>query len=54
MFQFLPGYLSFLVLPPFGTVPQVVATHNHKIISLLLLNCNFITVMSQICGISDM
>ena len=37
---------SFLILISFNAVPRVVVTPNHKIISLLLQNCNFPTVMN--------
>ena len=33
------------MLPPFSTVPHVVVTPNHKIISLLLQNCGSFTAM---------
>ena len=39
-------FSTFLMLRPFNTVPHVVVTSNHKIISLLLHNCNFATVMN--------
>ena len=31
----------------FNTVPHAVVTPNHKIISLLLHNCNFVTVRNR-------
>jgi hypothetical protein len=37
---------NFLMLRPFNTVPHVVVTPTHKIISLLLPNCNFATFMN--------
>ena len=39
-------FSTFLMLQPFNTVPHVVVTHSHKIISLPLHNCNFATVVS--------
>lgn len=36
-----------LMLVPFNTGPHVVVIPNHKVISLLLHNCNFATVMNQ-------
>lgn len=38
---------AFLVPPPFPTVPHVVGTPNHRIISLLLHNYNFTTVRNH-------
>ena len=35
------------MLQPFNTVPHVMVTDNPKIISLLLHNCNFATVMNH-------
>lgn len=46
---------TFLTLRPFNTVPHVVMTPNHKIISLLLHSTNFATVMNcnvNICAFS--
>lgn len=40
-------FSAFLMLWPFNTVPQVVLTPNHKVISLLLHNCNFATVVNR-------
>lgn len=37
-----------------NTVPHGVVTPDHKIISLLLYNCNFATVMNHNINISDM
>lgn len=44
----------FLILSPFNTVPHGVVTPDHKIISLLLYNCKFATVMNHNINISDM
>ena len=45
--QFLTQWFStFLVLQPFNTVSHVVVTPNHNIISLLLYNCNFATIVN--------
>jgi hypothetical protein len=38
---------TFLMLQPFNTVPHVVVTPNHIIISLLLHIYNFLIVMSN-------
>jgi hypothetical protein len=38
---------TFLMLSPFHTVPHVVVTPTIKLSSLLLLNCNFATVMNH-------
>jgi hypothetical protein len=40
------GFPTFLMLGPFNTAPHVAVTPNHKIILLLLHNCNFATVMN--------
>ena len=40
-------FSAFQMLRPFNTVPQGVATPNHKIILLLLYKCNFATVMNR-------
>lgn len=40
------GFSAFLILRPFNTVPHVVVTANRKIISLLLYNCNFASVLN--------
>jgi hypothetical protein len=40
-------FLTFLMLEPFNIVPHIVVIHNHKIISLLLHNCNFPTVVNR-------
>ena len=37
----------FLMLRPFNTAPHVVVTPAIKLFSLLLLNCNFATVMDH-------
>lgn len=37
----------FLMPQPFNIVPGVVVTPKHKIIPLLLLSCNFATVMNH-------
>jgi len=37
---------TFVVLRPYNTVPHVSVTPHHKIIALLLHNCNFVTVTS--------
>lgn len=42
-----------LNLPNAVTLPQVVVTHNHKMISLLLHNSNFATVMNYNVNIGD-
>lgn len=34
-------FTTFLILWPINTVPAIMVTHNHKIISLLLHNCIF-------------
>lgn len=39
-------FSAFLKLQPLNTVPHVVVTLNHKIISLPLLNCNSAIVMN--------
>ena len=39
-------FSTFLLLQLFNTVPHVVVTLNHKIVSLPLHSCNFATVMS--------
>ena len=39
-------FSTFLILRPFNTVPHLVVTPNHKIILLLIHNCNFATVMN--------
>jgi hypothetical protein len=39
-------FSTFLMLWPFNTVLHVVVTSNHKIISLLLHNCNFAVVIN--------
>lgn len=41
------GFSTFLMLLPFYMVLHVVVTPNCKIISLLLYNSNFDTIMSQ-------
>jgi hypothetical protein len=40
-------FLAFPMLRLFNTVPQVVVTPNHKIISLLPHNCNFAAVVNR-------
>ena len=40
-------FSTFLMLPPLNTVPHVVVTPNHKIISLLLRDYNFANVMNH-------
>ena len=42
------------MLTPFNTVPHVVVTPNHTIISLLLRNCNFVTMMNYNANIKYM
>jgi hypothetical protein len=37
---------TFLMLGPFNTVPHVVVTPKHKMISILLHNYNFATVIN--------
>jgi hypothetical protein len=37
----------FLMMQPFNTVLHVVVTLNYNIISLLILNCNFTTIMNN-------
>ena len=39
--------LNFPNVASFNTVPYVVVTSNHKIISSLLHNCNFTTVVER-------
>jgi hypothetical protein len=41
-------FSTFLTLTPFNAVPHVVVTPNHKVILLLLHNCIFATVMSDV------
>lgn len=38
---------------PFNTVPNVVVTPSHKIMSRLLQNCNFDTVMNHKVNVQD-
>ena len=40
-------FSTFLMLRPFNTVPHVVVTPNHEVISLLLYNYDFATVMNH-------
>jgi hypothetical protein len=49
-------FLTFLVLGPFNTVPQVVVTPTHKLSLLLLHNYNFATVMNckYLCFLDDL
>jgi len=42
-----PVVPTFLMWGPFNTVPHVVVTHNQNIISLLLHNFNFGTVVNH-------
>ena len=44
-------FLDWLMLPPFYTVPHIVVTFSHKIILLILHNCDFATVMNHIVNI---
>lgn len=37
---------TFLMLPPFNTVPHIVVTANHNIISLLFQNINFAIIVN--------
>lgn len=48
-FNLLSQWVSpFVMLLPFNApVPPVVVTPNHKIISLLLINCNFATFVNR-------
>lgn len=46
---------TFLMLQPFNTVPNVVLTLNHKVISLLPHNCDFTTLVNcNVCKKSDL
>jgi hypothetical protein len=38
------------MLGPFRTVPHAVVTPNHKLFSLPLRNCHFVTIMG--CGVN--
>ena len=40
-------FSTFLMLRPFNTVPHVVVTPNHNIISILLHSCHFATVINR-------
>jgi hypothetical protein len=40
-------FSTLLMLQPFNTVPYVVVTPAIKLLSLLLHNCNFATVMNH-------
>lgn len=42
-----PVVLTFLMLKPFTLVPHAVVTFHHKIILLLVHNCNFATVINH-------
>ena len=45
--QLVQWFSTFLMLRPFNAAPHVVVTPNHKIIALMLHNCNFATVMNH-------
>ncbi|EDL77014.1 rCG25479 [Rattus norvegicus] len=40
------SFSTFLMISPFNTIPHVVVTPRHKLFSLLLQSCNFVTLFS--------